>query len=83
MTTNYHFKTIFNDLSVAANAEAALNEAGRVFIKTPNARGSVFCQLQRTDDGQLSLTGAFIEHEYAERMNAILRERKQAMRQQP
>ena len=72
------FDVTFNDPVIREAALPALQEASAIAVKTPQARGVVICQLQYElgYDGALRLTGRFIEHEYAVRINAILKESK-------
>ena len=76
--TNHSFRTYVTDLSLNANAEAALDAAHDAYMENPDKRGSVLCQIHREIGAGVTITGAFIEHEYADRINEILKERRDA-----
>ena len=73
---HYFHVTLENDAVLRSATAPALNEAVEVNRKTPDQRGAVMCQLIASENGKLILTGSFIEHEYAKRINEILGERK-------
>lgn len=77
MTRNFCFRTTIDDLAVAAAAEAALDAASREYAE--GKPGAVMCQLSRSDDGTLVLSGTFVENDYGVRINEILSERKRAI----
>jgi len=75
---NRSFRAYVTDLSLNANAEAALDAAYEAFKENPDEPGSVMCQISREIGAGVTIIGTFVEHEYASRINDILIERREA-----